>query len=34
MLKKLSGAVIGVLLALVGALGGAAVAQNFPIIRW
>jgi tripartite-type tricarboxylate transporter receptor subunit TctC len=30
MLKKLSGALIGTLLALVGALGGAAVAQNFP----
>src|SRR6202790_2374975 len=30
MLKKLSGAALGALLTLAGALGGAAVAQNFP----
>jgi tripartite-type tricarboxylate transporter receptor subunit TctC len=30
MLKKLSGAAFGALLTLLGALGGAAVAQNFP----
>src|SRR6266568_976728 len=30
MLKRLSGAAFGALLTLAGALGGAAVAQNFP----